>query len=82
MNHNFLRIAGFLLLLTLYTTLTIILSRALPFLLLGGLLAWFIVRRPLSRPGRLDNDIQIFAAKTGGLMHRALRVLLSPLAPP
>jgi len=57
-----------------------VLGWLLPYGVLIGLVVWMIVRRPLSRPQRLESDLQAFGRQVGDVAEKLARSLVHPLS--
>jgi len=79
MNKVIIRVLGFLVVLTIYTTVLVALAPVLPIVFLTTLLAWLIFRRPLTHPDHVYSDIKVFGVKAGEVAVRLIELLVSPL---
>lgn len=79
MNKNIIGILGFLLVLTIYVTVLVALAPVLPVVFLTALLAWLLIRRPITHPERFDSDIKAFRGKAGEVVSKLTEVLVQPL---
>lgn len=70
---------GFSILLSLYLTVIFILGRVAPFLFFGLLLAWVIIRQPITHPNRVNSDIKKLAEEAKRLVQRLAEILTYPL---
>lgn len=73
------RFAIFSLLLTGYVLVIVIVTPILPYVLLILLLAWLVIRQPMSYPGRMDSDIKLIGNKTGEAVIKLIEFLTRPL---
>ncbi len=80
MNNKIARFIGFIVILYIYVTLLITLSSALPIIFLTGLLAWIIIRRPITYPDRIKTDIKMFSNKVGEVACKIFEILVKPLS--
>ena len=79
MDKRIFGVLGFLVILTIYVTVLVALAPVLPIMFLTALLAWMIIRRPFSHPGRVNSDIEVFRIRTGQAAAKLLEVLIRPL---
>jgi len=79
MNKKTIRILGFLVILTIYITVLVALAPVLPVVFLGALVAWLIIRRPISNPKRIDTDIKDFSDKAGKIARKLIYMLVQTL---
>ena len=69
---------GFIIILYIYVTLLVALSPVIPIIFLTGLLAWIVIRRPITHPERIDTDIKAFAQKVGDITEKIFETLVLP----
>lgn len=79
MNKAVFGVMGFLFILIIYVTVLVALAPVLPIVFLTALLAWMIIRRPISHPGRVNSDIEAFRIKTGEAAAKLVELLIRPL---
>jgi len=79
MYKHILGVLGFLVILSVYVTLLVVLARVLHILFLAALLAWLLVRRPMMYPERASPDIKAFADWVGASVRTLIGVLVQPL---
>ena len=72
------RILLFFFFLWVYATVLYLLCYALPFALVGGVLIWGLLRKPMRFPQRV-RELRTFALKVGELLASLLEALVAPL---
>ena len=79
MKSRILTIASFLMMLSLYTALIVVLTPLVPeaFLMAVGL--WLLIRCPWRYPDRIDQDVQALSAKMAQGVKAVLEFLFRPL---
>ncbi len=76
MNKQLINILGLFVILIIYATVLTALVPALPIMFLTALLAWMIIRRPFSHPGRADSDHEVFRTASGKAASKLVEVLI------
>ncbi len=80
MDQKIARVLAFFIMLIIYTAIITVIARILPIIFLLSLLAWLIIRKPLSDQERLASDLREFRTKTGEAAGKLVEMLLYPLS--
>ena len=79
MNKQVIGILEFLVILSIYVLILVVLAPLLPILFLTVLLAWLLIRRPITCPNRVDSDIKALRGKCSEVIGQLIEVLIRPL---